>query len=158
MKNNRNLSLIFGLFFVFSFFFNMAPVSAGAFLDNQEGIGKESSSNVGRRAFGQDSDVSLVEMIGFGIKIIFSLLGIYFLVIIIGAGFKMMSSDGDPKAFGAAKDRLVNATAGLLVIFIAYALTAYIVGLVTKLGRNGGGDTVNGINLEDNFGDGGKLR
>jgi len=133
IKFSSSISYLLVAVFVFCIFLSVNQVAALEIWGIQEGL--NGTDDVGT-AFGQDQEVSLMEMIGLGLKIIFSLLGLYFFVIIFIAGFNIMSSNGDQKAFGVAKDRLLNASIGLLVIFMAWALSAYIIKLIVSMSAN----------------------
>ncbi|HUV42842.1 MAG TPA: TrbC/VirB2 family protein [Patescibacteria group bacterium] len=56
------------------------------------------------------------------IPYIFALAGLALLLILIWAGFEMMTSAGDPKKMESAKGRLTGAVIGFVIIFVAYWL------------------------------------
>ncbi|OGV89601.1 hypothetical protein A2Z41_02635 [Microgenomates group bacterium RBG_19FT_COMBO_39_10] len=53
---------------------------------------------------------------------IFALAGLALLLVLILAGFEMMTSAGDPKKMESAKGRLTGAVIGFVIIFVAYWL------------------------------------
>ncbi len=57
------------------------------------------------------------------IPFIFAFAGIGLLLMIISAGFTLLTSAGDPKKLDAGKNRLTYALAGFLIIFVAYWVT-----------------------------------
>jgi hypothetical protein len=66
------------------------------------------------------------------LRYLFPIAGLIFLIIIIIAGFKFMTSAGDPKAAQSAKSTLTTGIIGFVIIFISYwlvQLLAIILGL-----------------------------
>lgn len=49
-----------------------------------------------------------------------------FLVIVI-AGFRYVTSSGDPQALGKAKNMIIYASIGLVVSMVAFTITAFVV-------------------------------
>lgn len=67
---------------------------------------------------------------------IFGIAGIILLFNIISSGLKMMTSQGDPKAVGAAQAKLTTSAIGILILFTSF----WIVNLLMQfLGINFGG-------------------
>ncbi len=66
------------------------------------------------------------------IQPIFGLVGLGFFVLAVYAGVLWMTAQGDPKKVEKAKDILVNATVGLVIIVSAYVLTNAILSAVTS--------------------------
>jgi hypothetical protein len=60
------------------------------------------------------------------ISLILSFLGVIFLAITIYAGFLWMTAQGNDTQIKKAKDLLINAIVGLIIITAAYSLTAFI--------------------------------
>lgn len=63
---------------------------------------------------------TISELISKAILIIFPLAGVGLLLMIISAGFELMTSAGDAKKMESGKNRLTYAIVGFLIIFIAY--------------------------------------
>jgi len=106
---------------------------------------------VGHPAFAQTTDLAavgatsglgandLVSIIGGIIKVVLGVLGIIFLVIIIYAGFLWMTAGGDDKRVGRAKQMLINATVGLVIMLMSYAIASFIINaLITATGGRSG--------------------
>jgi hypothetical protein len=64
--------------------------------------------------------------IGIGLSILFSVLGIIFLVLTIYAGIKWMTAQGNTSQVDQAKDTLTRAIIGLVISISAYAITYFI--------------------------------
>lgn len=81
-----------------------------------------------RKATPQYSGASktLPEIIGSILSVALSLIGFVFLGLALYAGFKWMTAQGNEKDVTAAKDTLINATIGIVLIVAAYAITNFI--------------------------------
>lgn len=55
---------------------------------------------------------------------------IFFVVQVILAGFSLISSKGDPKQFQAAQAKLVHNLIGLLIVVVAFGITAFLTNLL----------------------------
>lgn len=64
------------------------------------------------------------------IRMFLGFLALVFLVIILYAGFKWMTSAGNSETIDKAKKIMTSALIGLLVIFLSYAITAFIFNVV----------------------------
>lgn len=69
---------------------------------------------------------TLPELIGSIVSVALSLIGFVFLVLALYAGFKWMTAQGEAKDVTKAKDTLVNATIGIILIVAAYAITNFV--------------------------------
>ncbi|MCR4280443.1 MAG: hypothetical protein NUV82_03405, partial [Candidatus Komeilibacteria bacterium] len=54
-------------------------------------------------------------------------LGIIFMIFIIVAGIQWMTAGGNSESIKKAKDRLVNAVIGLVIITAAYSITYFVI-------------------------------
>lgn len=73
----------------------------------------------------------LTETIGKLISALLSVLGVIFLLLIIWAGFTWMTAQGDSKKVDKAKDILITAVVGLIILLSAYAISTFV---ITQLG------------------------
>lgn len=69
-------------------------------------------------------------VVGNLIKIALSFLGILFLILTIISGFQWMMAEGNEEAVKKAKSRIKNATMGLFIVVVAYALTYFILDIL----------------------------
>lgn len=65
---------------------------------------------------------TLGDVINALVPYIFALAGIILLFLIIGGGFELLTSGGDPKKVESAKGKITHAIIGFIIIFIAYWL------------------------------------
>jgi len=61
-----------------------------------------------------------------------SFVGILFLILVIYAGIMWMTAQGNEQKVTKAKDLLINSIIGLIIVFAAYAITAFVGEFVTK--------------------------
>ncbi|HBK33501.1 TPA: hypothetical protein DEP34_04390 [Candidatus Uhrbacteria bacterium] len=71
--------------------------------------------------------VSLPVLIGNIIQVVLSVLGIVFLILIIFAGFKWLTAQGDTKKTGDATKMLTQAVIGIIIIIGAFALADFVI-------------------------------
>lgn len=77
-------------------------------------------------AVGDDSGNLLLNQIGAIIKVGIALTGVIFLVLMIYAGYTWMTAQGDQKKVTEAKETITRAVIGLVVIALAYGITAFV--------------------------------
>lgn len=88
------------------------------------------------QAAGIATETSLATYIGRVLQVIFGLLGVIVVLLIIYGGFIWMTAGGDPDKVNKAKKIIYNAIIGLVIIFAAFAITTWLMGI---FGRGGGG-------------------
>ena len=64
------------------------------------------------------------------IKTILGFLGIIFLILIISGGYQWMTSAGNEETIGKAKKRIINATIGVVIVILSYAISYFIMGII----------------------------
>ena len=74
------------------------------------------------------STPGIPQLVGNVLTVIYSVLGVYLLLVYVYSGIEWIRSGGDSKLVTAAKTRITNATVGLLIVLAAYSLTNYVVG------------------------------
>ncbi|MFH0856900.1 MAG: hypothetical protein V1860_03315 [bacterium] len=77
-------------------------------------------------------DDSIYAVIGRAIEMVLSLVGIILIIIIIYSGYLWFSADGNEDQITTAKSHIINAAFGVAVVFLAYAITSYV---MAKLGE-----------------------
>jgi hypothetical protein len=78
------------------------------------------------------------EVIGQVVSIGLSLIGVVFFVLVLFSGFRWMTAMGNSEHVEKAKDTLITAAIGLLIVLAAYALTSL---LFSRLAPNSTGST-----------------
>jgi len=74
-----------------------------------------------------DAGSQLPVMVGSIIRVVLSLLGIIFVVLMVYAGFLWMTARGEKDQVTKAKDIIRNSIIGLIIIMTAYAITGFVV-------------------------------
>ncbi|MEK9152328.1 MAG: pilin [Patescibacteria group bacterium] len=81
---------------------------------------------------GISQQADLTTSIGKIINGAFGLLGTVFVVLMIYAGFLYMTAQGNEEQVEKAKTLIKNAVIGLVIMFLAYAITNFVIGAVTQ--------------------------
>ena len=106
-----------------------------------------SLTDVGASA-GLGSD-SLMTIIGRIINVVLSLLGVIFLILMVYAGAIWMTAGGEDKKVEKAKQILINAVVGLLITMSAYAISVFVINLISDAtGGSGSGSTSGSVSAE----------
>lgn len=82
---------------------------------------------------------SLASIASSVIRAFLGLLGIIFLVLLIYAGFKWMTAQGDEQKVEQAKSTITRAIIGLVIIIAAYSITYFVFSSLPKDGGGGSG-------------------
>jgi hypothetical protein len=77
----------------------------------------------------------LLQKVGSFISIVLGMLGVVFLVFILYFGFQWMTAGGSADKVKKAKDGIVNLVIGLVLVLSAYAITSFVVKLLTSVNQ-----------------------
>lgn len=128
--------LVFALFLViFSVFVNFSISSesaqaANTLLNGQVGWGETGAVAYGNQT--QDIRITIAKII----TIVLTFIGLIFIVLIIYAGFKYMTSGGNEEQAKKAISLLKNAILGLVIILASWAITWYITNTLYRITNN----------------------
>lgn len=78
------------------------------------------------------TDQTLPSLIGSLIRAALGLLGIFFLIITIYAGFLWATANGSEDNIKKAKKLLVNGVIGMIIMLSSYAITEFVLGLIAE--------------------------
>lgn len=82
---------------------------------------------------GYDTDQTEIEpIIGTIIKSLLSFLGVIFFILTLYGGFLWMTSRGNSDQVSKAKDIIITAIVGLVVLLFAYAITYFVIDAITS--------------------------
>lgn len=134
---------IFLLLAIFSFVGLFLPATSGAtnkgiektlegLNETVKGEGADGGIGAYKSQVDKDPQNILTEQVTDIISLILSFLGVIFLVITIYAGFLWMTANGNDTQIKKAKDLLMNAIVGLVIITAAYSLTAFVGNQLTR--------------------------
>lgn len=132
------LSSVLILFFVLIQVINVlsvSSVSAGNFLEKQEGF---TGDNPIGKTFGEGTSdpTDIREIVVNVIKVFLTLVGIIALIMILLAGYKWMTSQGNQDKVGEAKSQLINAIIGLAIILASYMITDFVADCILEITEN----------------------
>lgn len=120
------LILSFFTFLVFVFQVSVPQVNAQPITETRLYQGQVGMDEIQTAYGGQaprDIRLTVVEIIKWGL----SLLGLIFLILIIFAGFKWMTSGGNEEDIKKAQKLLTNSIIGLIIILAAWSITVYLI-------------------------------
>lgn len=80
------------------------------------------------------SDEPLEDTLGSLIGVVLSVLGIVLLVLVIYAGFLWMTAQGDADQTKKARDIMINAVIGLIIVLAAYAISSFVIDALSGAG------------------------
>jgi len=101
--------------------------SSGQVLSDQAANELKKQDTAFLEAAGLGTKVSLSQMVSYVIKLVLSLLGIIFVILIIYAGFIWMTAAGNDEKIAQAKKTIISATIGLAIVLAAYAITYFVI-------------------------------
>ena len=95
------------------------------------------------------ADTDLMTIIGRIINVFLSILGVICLILFVYAGAIWMTAGGDDKKVDKAKKILTNTVIGLVITLSAYALSTFILNLLTDAtGGSGSGSSSGSVSVE----------
>lgn len=124
----NTIYLFVGLFVVFYF----APQLVKA--ETVGDIAKEKLSN----SFASETGVSKIDLgtaVAESVKIVLSLLGIIFFILAVYAGYRWTTAEGDEGTIGEAKQTIIRASLGFVVVVGSYAISSFVVNSLTEGAR-----------------------
>lgn len=129
--NLKKTVALFVLFFCLLVFTGLDTNSVASAQDASYGLNETMSVGSLNQALSkEDIRVRTGRIIG----VILSFVGVIFLVLIIFAGIQWMTANGNDQQVNKSKTLMINAVIGLIIVFAAYAITAYIGDFLTGAG------------------------
>ncbi|MFH1661947.1 MAG: pilin [Candidatus Falkowbacteria bacterium] len=103
----------------------ISNIHAGSLWESQEGMsGADSIGEAFGETAGTPRDVRTI--VGNVIKVFLTFIGIIFVILILLAGYKWMTSQGNENTIGEAKSQIKSSIIGLAIIISAYAITTFV--------------------------------
>lgn len=125
--------IIFSSLFLFLFSF-LSFFSSNSCLaltkDPLTGLNETAAVTVLDQSVGSDSNF-IQSFAGRVIGVVLSFVGVIFLILMIYAGISWMTAVGNEQQITKARDLLINSIIGLIIVFAAYAITAFVGNFVT---------------------------
>lgn len=124
MRKYLILPLLSIIFIMISFF----SVNAAASYTFNEGSGLQKMAE----KTGLSNSLEPESYVGTVLILLFSFLGIIFFILTIYAGIQWMTAQGDAAQVTKAKETLIRATVGLIIVIAAYGITFFIMNIFYK--------------------------
>ena len=80
------------------------------------------------------SSAELPDVIGTVISTFLTLLGIIFLVLVLYAGWLWMTAGGDAKQVDKAKEIMLRAVIGLIILLASYSISGFVIDMLSQAG------------------------
>jgi len=87
---------------------------------------------IGTTAFGESGSPKkhIIEIVALIIKVFLGLLGIIFVALLVFAGFKWMTASGDEEKVREARDQIITAVIGILIVLASYTIAHFVLNKV----------------------------
>lgn len=125
-KYLKYINLFFTICFLFCVFFVSAPTATA--MD----YGLENTAKTG---FGVSSvselEADIPSAIGTFVGALLSFIGVLFFILMVYGGFLWMTAQGNEDQVTKAKNLIIAAVIGIIIVMSAYAITAYVGGTLT---------------------------
>ncbi len=130
--NAKNLlkiknAIIISIVFIMAFFILGQVAVAAADENNTYGLGKTANTAFGEGLVEDAPSTIIGKVVGSALAFV----GILFLILMIYGGITWMMARGNEQEVTKAKDLIIAAVIGLVIVLSAYAITAYIGGELT---------------------------
>lgn len=104
-----------------------APFFAYALTPADTGLGT-AAANAGYKISG----VSVPQYVGAVINVGLGIIGIVFLILVVYGGLRWMLAQGEESKVNEARNMILHAIVGLIVVLAAFAITNFVVGALIK--------------------------
>lgn len=122
LPNGKKIRLFSAIFFIiFSFFLFLSPAMAAPY----KNYGLDDSLKQGEVGAALIKDTPQT-MAGTIVSAVLSLLGVIFFLLILYGGIRWMIAQGNESEVEKAKQIIIAAVSGLVIVLAAYAITAFI--------------------------------
>lgn len=123
----KNVIIILNVFFISFFLLSSILTPRNALAEDKYGL-DQSASKV--EAFKDQVDSPeenfINDKIGSVIGIVLSFIGVIFLILMIYAGISWMTAAGNQEKVTKAKNLIINAIIGLIIVLSAYTISSFI--------------------------------
>lgn len=128
------LILLFSMIFSAITIFQTSPKFCNAATESKLWTMQDGAKTIGKEAYDGDKPKNDIKQITVNIiKVFLGFIAIIFVVLIIFAGFKYMTSTGNEEKITEAISQIKAGVIGLIIILSAYAITAYITDCVLDI-------------------------
>lgn len=128
MKLNKTLLVALTIVLLTSI--ALPVIAQGSLQEDIQGGLKDLGTGAGIASSVKDN--SLPAIVGKIINVFLSILGVLFVVLMVYGGYTWMTSFGNSQKVDKAKELIVDAVIGLIIILAAYAIAGFVVGQLVK--------------------------
>ena len=79
------------------------------------------------------SSKTLPEILGSMVQVLLGFIGVLFIILVIFGGFKWMTAGGDSTKVQKAKDTIIKATIGFIIIIASYIIVSFVLSETNKI-------------------------
>jgi lysylphosphatidylglycerol synthetase-like protein (DUF2156 family) len=125
--NAKKIKILFVLI-VGATLFLSAPLAKADLLktEDEANVTTSASNLAGDAGYNINSNTTVQTLIGAIIQIVLGFLGVIFVILIIISGYQWMMAGGNSDAINKARDRMINAIIGLVIVLAAYAIAWFV--------------------------------
>ena len=91
------------------------------------------SPPAGAASLSENPVVGVGKLITFGIKFFFLVCGFALLIYLFWGAFEYITSGGDKEKIAKARDKMVHAVIGIIIVFLAIVIYGYIAGDILQI-------------------------
>ncbi|NCN99870.1 hypothetical protein GW920_02000 [Candidatus Falkowbacteria bacterium] len=132
---NKNHIISFFLLTIFAIFSIQVTSAQILNQDAQDTLQTMTDATAGAANFGS---TTVGQVVGGIIAIALSLVSIIFIILMVTAGFRWMTAQGNEEIISSSKDSIRGAIIGLIVTMSAYAITYFVLKYAPFSGGTGG--------------------
>jgi len=134
MKISNRVNLFFKIFCVlavlFLIFINLPQMAHTAPAEGTKTEETKTTDGYGLKEAAEKAELKMggdiSTRIGKIITAVISFVGVIFLILIVAGGLMWMTAGGSEEKIGKAKKLIVNATVGVIIIFLSYAIVYFV--------------------------------
>ncbi|NCB20854.1 MAG: hypothetical protein EOM88_02950 [Clostridia bacterium] len=123
----KNVIIILNVFFISFFLLSSILTPRNALADDKYGLDQSASKvEAFKGQVGNQEENFINDKIGSVIGIVLSFIGVIFLILMIYAGISWMTAAGNQEKVTKAKNLIINAIIGLIIVLSAYTISSFI--------------------------------
>ncbi len=123
----KNVIIILNVFFISFFLLSSILTPRNALAEDKYGLDQSASKvEAFKGQVGNQEENFINDKIGSVIGIVLSFIGVIFLILMIYAGISWMTAAGNQEKVTKAKNLIINAIIGLIIVLSAYTISSFI--------------------------------
>lgn len=123
----KNVIIILNVFFISFFLLSSILTPRNALAEDKYGLDQSASKVEAFKGQVSSTEENFInDKIGSVIGIVLSFIGVIFLILMIYAGISWMTAAGNQEKVTKAKNLIINAIIGLIIVLSAYTISSFI--------------------------------